>query len=512
MPCMLVSRNACLSCVALVSAVAVVAVVIASRGKSPSPLKAQPKRFSQLATGPFRNHYKVATSFQGQVHRGRFFDLDSRPLQLQYSEVHYAGQLGINLPEAIVREFANKTIAITGYEVNIVRRDADGLEEVAPCSDVYNHHYILSFGPGSLPINQVPRPPLAEGFPRHVKLTLGTSIWEHQRFTNATAPASQVFAEGNGNEHRGTFHGLPTGYAQLLHSPRTFNAFLHTINTRMPYLGPWLLPRESPASPTDAYSGLAECPCTDRMEIDPKNGTINGKPPEIPLHCAGELQAQKNPSCSLSTYAGGLRCCTHGDLLLDKAQDTSSFPVDEYIYKFRFWYEPYTTQKHSFRLFWMTETWNFEYDVVACPSARSECVHTLTATWIGYQMFSDCDLLTDMWCADIKRLDPEKGFEIVYAAGHCHAPACISVELINVDTGDLICRQMPVYGTHRGVAMDEEGYAVAIPPCLWGDAAGTPDPPRLLPSVRLLSIAKYNNTVAHPGVMALWQMKGAYVE
>merc|ERR1712182_29179 len=99
------------------------AVLIASRGrgKRPSPLKAQPKRSSQLATAPFRNYYKVATSLKGQVHRGRFFDLESRPLQLRYSEVHYAGQPGINLPEAIVREFANKTMAITGYEVNIVR-------------------------------------------------------------------------------------------------------------------------------------------------------------------------------------------------------------------------------------------------------------------------------------------------------------------------------------------------------------------------------------------------------
>ena len=39
-----------------------------------------------------------------------------------------------------------------------------------------------------------------------------------------------------------------------------------------------------------------------------------------------------------------------------------------------------------------------------------------------------------------------EGIKLVYAGGHCHAPSCISMELYNADTGDLICRQTPVYG------------------------------------------------------------------
>ena len=46
-----------------------------------------------------------------------------------------------NLPADIVSRFANKTIAITGYEVNIVRNNSLGKEEEVPAYELYNHHY-----------------------------------------------------------------------------------------------------------------------------------------------------------------------------------------------------------------------------------------------------------------------------------------------------------------------------------------------------------------------------------
>ena len=40
--------------------------------------------------------------------------------------------------------------------------------------------------------------------------------------------------------------------------------------------------------------------------------------------------------------------------------------------------------------------------------------------------------------------------ELIYAAGHCHAPSCISMELYHADTGMLLCSHYPVYGeTHQ---------------------------------------------------------------
>ena len=45
------------------------------------------------------------------------------------------------------------------------------------------------------------------------------------------------------------------------------------------------------------------------------------------------------------------------------------------------------------------------------------------------------------------------------------------MQLWNADTGKLICRQLPVYGTSHSLNSsnwyDEAGY-IAIPPCLFG--------------------------------------------
>ena len=50
------------------------------------------------------------------------------------------------------------------------------------------------------------------------------------------------------------------------------------------------------------------------------------------------------------------------------------------------------------------------------------------------------------------------------------------MELWNNDTGELLCRQAPVYGgtggfvSDKGATFDEPGY-IATPPCLWGARA-----------------------------------------
>ena len=76
---------------------------------------------------------------------------------------------------------------------------------------------------------------------------------------------------------------------------------------------------------------------------------------------------------------------------------------------------------------------------------------------------------------------------------------------------------MPVYD-------ERTGLIASIPPCVWGDlhqeeeeekgpsSFSFPSPPVLTADTRLLSIARYNSSGAgHVGVMASWQMRGAYV-
>ena len=85
--------------------------------------------------------------------------------------------------------------------------------------------------------------------------------------------------EANGGEWRKSFHGYPHGYAQLVESPVGFRIEPMQIDTKnrdgsMATAAdgftpdPNLVPRAYAApltGPDAVYSGLLECPCTDRI-------------------------------------------------------------------------------------------------------------------------------------------------------------------------------------------------------------------------------------------------------
>lgn len=102
---------------------------------------------------------------------------------------------------------------------------------------------------------------------------------------------------------------------------------------------------------------------------------------------------------------------------------------------------------------------------------------------------------------------------LIYAAAHCHAPACQSIELWNDGTGGLICRNEPVYGNSTTQVQNKAAYIVGIPPCLWGAAKdGLSPPPVLDLDANLPTVKRANNTNGRWGVMALWQMRAAYLD
>mmetsp|Transcript_23640 Transcript_23640/g.65574 ORF Transcript_23640/g.65574 Transcript_23640/m.65574 type:complete len:396 (+) Transcript_23640:297-1484(+) len=394
-------------------------------------------------------------------------------------------------------------MAVTGYEVNVVRFNANGDEEAVPAYDAYNHHYALTMkGANASKDDSVEKIlPLGDSGPSVLLSSagLGDSLLD-----------SQWFSEGNGNEHRLSFHGYPQGFAQVIYSPDRMVNFFHLINTRggggRGGPGSSLLPRNSQATLGARYCGLIECPCTDRRHIDPAAGTIDGK--LAGLNCRGELIAQNNTSCSLATYRGGLRCCEDGVVLLDSDQQQPP-GSDTFFLKMRFWYEPEplphvtAASFNLVRLFWATDLANGEYDIPVCaPRSASPCVHVLK---------------TDFTVDDMCRLygcgpgyDPARGLRLIYSGGHLHVGG-LSLELINADTGELLCSNAPQYGS-SDAATDEDGYVVAIPPCLWStDDPRLPDPPRLKAGTRLVSIAKYTSKPAgHLGAMAFWQMRATY--
>ena len=125
----------------------------------------------------------------------------------------------------------------------------------------------------------------------------------------------------------------------------------------------------------------------------------------------------------------------------------------------------------------------------------------------------DCVMKDASWCTGKGSTDANKtaGVKLIYAAPHCHAPTCLSMELYNADTGQLICRVEPIFGQNSSSPYDEEHF-LAIPPCLWGDQArGLMAPTLLSLDTTLLSIKRNNNTLPHTGEMASWQMRGVVV-
>ena len=59
-------------------------------------------------------------------------------------------------------------------------------------------------------------------------------------------------------------------------------------------------------------------------------------------------------------------------------------------------------------------------------------------------------------------------------------------------------------------AQNEADY-LWLPPCQWGSAEeGLRPPPVILPDTNFTSVKYTNNTVAHSGVMAIWQGRAAW--
>lgn len=114
----------------------------------------------------------------------------------------------------------------------------------------------------------------------------GDKVWttrarDDDRNATSRIPVATVFATGNGGEYRKSFHSYPTGYGQLIESPVSWAIQPMQIDTKnrdgsmdkpgMPFTpGPYPAviaqnTRAPRAGPDAVYSGLLECPCTDRI-------------------------------------------------------------------------------------------------------------------------------------------------------------------------------------------------------------------------------------------------------
>jgi hypothetical protein len=220
---------------------------------------------------------------------------------------------------------------------------------------------------------------------------------------------------------------------------------------------------------------------------------------------------QKNPTCDVRAYVGGLQVCKHMWSLLDAAQEEDervlrwkSLPLT-YYQKYRIYFQEYVPDHHIGTI--GRQGWGVgaaggdaEYDVPQCPAGTpvEEC------TW-------------EIWGV----LTP--GGDNMHLAAihfHCHAPTCLEMAIYNNVTGELVCSQKPIYGGTGQIDLpkfDEPGY-ILQPPCLWGDQPGL-EPMPVASGVKFLVKAITNSTYGHHGEMALpevtlvpWKNTPAFVQ
>ena len=230
------------------------------------------------------------------------------------------------------------------------------------------------------------------------------------------------------------------------------------------------------------------------------------------------VMKNRNPTCDIRTYLGGLSTCHHGWHMLDADQDVPWMdqPISYYM-KYRLYYQEFqgassttttttndddteggnstivtttTPASHisAFDLTWSIAGATGEYDVPRCPEGTptNECFHEISGSIVP----------------------PGTDFHFVAAHYHCHAPTCISLEIWNNRTGELLCKETPYHGAASAATQadrfDEPGY-IAQRICLWGMHPPFEFPP-LVSGETLWVKAVTNNTYGHHGEMALPQM------
>jgi len=237
------------------------------------------------------------------------------------------------------------------------------------------------------------------------------------------------------------------------------------------------------------------------QSVDKGQGTI-GFGNKCAPQPRSDMLAQHNPTCDVRTYAGGQSACHHMFSLLDADQEIPW--VDQplvFQHKWRFWVQPYNETYHTALsdLRWGIAS-PVEYDVPKCDASVMGCsqdekgnwIHTIRGTYKG-------------------------GGKLAAAHFHCHAPTCLSmamyrcnssIEVCNATTGELICREDPVFGGTGKLdqkKFDEQGF-ILQPPCIWGSPEFGLEEPVETSGYTLHTVKTSDANYGHHGEMAWQQM------
>lgn len=435
------------------------------------------------------------------------FTVYSEPIKLRYGEVYNKKQGPMALPQNIVERYFDqgKAMAITGFDVDMVRKDAAGTETRVKLSDHYLHHYILAMGDNST-MNKIEEEAAKDKmFARMLHGCHGmTGSHVHSFLTGLSdSPDLVYFGSAAGAEYRHNPQRYQAPFRRLIRKPHVWAPTFHVINTNRPLRNTSL-----------PYSPLLECPCTPQRKIDVKQGKIDGKDPDPAIECSPEFEKTGNPSCHLATYAGGWRCCEHGVFLIDTDKECtdpqcSEEQTDEIFMKYTFYYEDASPETRKMEMAACCDVTsdkqgfeNIEYDVPACvPGTPSEkCLHVVESVQPVAYFHRHPKSPNDRHRAD-------ELVDLVFAAPHLHV-AGLSIELIDDITNKTLCSVIASVDNQGGVmygngteAGNEDGYLVGLRPCTWGS-----DAPRFQRNHPLRTRATYNASRVHTGVMSLWLM------
>jgi hypothetical protein len=214
------------------------------------------------------------------------------PITHRYSEVFWTSLPETPVPPAIVKRFAGKGMAITGYEVDQVMRKGDkdpygkvlSEDTSVPINMAYNHHHDLSLVGAGSRMEKVPYDPKDPNIPAMMRSdpNFVTMAVEHTP-SLLGIPTNAGLHEGNGGEYRKSFHGFASPVAYLVDSPTSVHVLPMQIDTwnrdAMNVTGSKFVPGPQPKHSLapqglDAlYSGLLECPLTDKVVKTIPGGT-----------------------------------------------------------------------------------------------------------------------------------------------------------------------------------------------------------------------------------------------
>ena len=230
-----------------------------------------------------------ATAYDTKYTGKEFFEIYSPPIRTTYGQVYWRMMDEVPLPQNIIDRFENKVMAVVGYEVDQVRTNSDGLDVPLPITHAYNHHY-AAWLVNNRKVRMVKKKRDASNKKLGRMLNHGSDeYWSAEPIKQSAEevqgegddnedqhqdiiPLTHFFLEGNGGEMRLSYHGYASGYAQLIESPNVFHIQpmqIDTWNREEPsaaYRPGGPLPKSSQIPASANYSGLIECPCSDRLE------------------------------------------------------------------------------------------------------------------------------------------------------------------------------------------------------------------------------------------------------